>query len=140
MDEKKTLVSWIKEHKKELIIAGVSVAGIIALIVGFKNQDQIIAALESLKRTISKTPVSLNTEKVIDIPTKAVIPIEITESSVSRSLPVDTVPFSVSSHIRNLHEGWSPSAEKIALAAERGYDLKKGQTWVEEYMKGGLAA
>lgn len=140
MYEKKTAVSWIKEHKKELIIAGVSLAGIIALIVGLKNQDQIIVALELLKRMISKSSASLNTEKVIAIPVKAVAPIEIQECPVKHSIPADTLPFSVSSHLRNLHEGWNPSAEKLALAAEHGYDLKKGQTWVEEYMKGGLVA
>lgn len=49
-------------------------------------------------------------------------------------------PYDVSEHIRNLHEGWKASAEKIATAAEHGYDLKLGQTWVEAHIKGMIAA
>ncbi len=39
--EKKTFVDWVKEHKKELIIAGVSIAAIIAVIVGIKNHKAL---------------------------------------------------------------------------------------------------
>ena len=38
-----------------------------------------------------------------------------------------------SKHIRNLPEGYKASAEKIASAEENGFNLKEGQTWVDEY-------
>ena len=41
MDETKRLSEWIKRHKKELIIAGVSSAAIVALIFGYRNQEQL---------------------------------------------------------------------------------------------------
>ncbi|MGL5353714.1 MAG: hypothetical protein ACRDA5_10405 [Clostridium sp.] len=46
------------------------------------------------------------------------------------------VSFEVCDHIRNLPEGRNASAKKIATAAEFGYNLKPGQTWVDTYTKG----
>ena len=43
-------------------------------------------------------------------------------------------------HIRNLHEGWHASPEKLAAAREMGILLQEGQTWVDNYMKGVCAA
>lgn len=45
-------------------------------------------------------------------------------------------PFDVCDHIRKLPNGWHASAEKIMTAAEYGYNLKPGQTWVDSYTKG----
>lgn len=44
-------------------------------------------------------------------------------------------PIDVTEHIRNLPEGWHASEKKIASAAEHGYNLQPGQTWVENYKK-----
>lgn len=52
----------------------------------------------------------------------------------------DRKPHDVAEHLRNLPEGRKASPEKIAAAAEHGYDLLPGQTWVENYRTGGLAA
>ena len=35
--------------------------------------------------------------------------------------------------IRNLPEGYKASVEKIASAEANGFNLKEGQTWVDEY-------
>ena len=40
-EQKKTCITWVKEHKKELIIAGVSVSAIILTILGLKNQKAL---------------------------------------------------------------------------------------------------
>lgn len=48
MDETKRLSEWIKRHKKELIIAGVSSAAIVALIFGYRNQEQLTGIKNSL--------------------------------------------------------------------------------------------
>lgn len=48
--------------------------------------------------------------------------------------------YEVERHVRNLHEGYKASFEKIASAAERGIELSEHQTWVEEYTKGYSAA
>ena len=39
MSENNKFVSWVKAHKTELIIAGVSITAIIGIILGIKNKD-----------------------------------------------------------------------------------------------------
>ena len=54
--------------------------------------------------------------------------------TVSKTLN-NGVPFGVEGFIRNLPDGWHPSAEKIAQAAALGIKLGEHQTLVDPYMK-----
>lgn len=38
-----------------------------------------------------------------------------------------------SKHIRKLPDGWQASPEKVATAKENGFDLRPGETWVDDY-------
>lgn len=134
--EKKTFAQWVKEHKKELIIAGVSIAAIIAVIIGIKNHKALEEAWASLRKLVEKTPECIPVEKTVAA-TEAVPVKDIVEINI---VTADRIPHDVAEHLRNLPEGWKASAEKIATAAEHGYDLLPGQTWVEAYRTGGLAA
>ena len=134
--EKKTFVAWVKEHKKELIIAGVSIAAITAVIIGIKNHKALEKAWVSLKKLVEKTSETISI--VNPVPVAEVDPVkDIVEINI---ITADRIPHDVVEHLRNLPEGWKASAEKIATAAEHGYDLMPGQTWVEAYRTGKLAA
>jgi hypothetical protein len=74
----------------------------------------------------------------ISVPVIEVFPA--TEITVVRTIGIEKSPFDVSEHLRNLHIGWQASATKIATAAEHGIDLQPGQTWVDSFTKGGIAA
>lgn len=137
--DKKSFLKWIKAHRRELIIAGISVSTLIVIVLGANNIEMLKALLKSLRERISN-PTSV---KVPQIPTAVVI--EQTPTIISSSIPIDTLllssnadslPFEVQKHIRNLPEGWHASAEKIATALDNGIILEAGQTWVENYMKG----
>lgn len=52
--EKKGFVAWVKEHKVQLLLAGVSVTTLIMTILGIKNKDAINELWESLKKVIEK--------------------------------------------------------------------------------------
>lgn len=132
--EKKTFVDWIKEHKRELIIAGVSIAAIIAVIIGIKNHKALEETWASLRKLVEKTPEAIPIVNTVTevTPLKDIVEINI--------VTTDRRPYDVAEHLRNLPEGWKASAEKIATAAEHGYDLLPGQTWVEAYRIGGFAA
>ncbi len=135
-NEKKTFVDWVKEHKKELIIAGVSIAAIIAVIIGIKNHKALEETWSSLRKLVEKAPEAMPVAK--SVPVTEVSPVkEIIEVNI---ISADRVPHDVAEHLRNLPEGWKASAQKIATAAEHGYDLLPGQTWVEAYRTGGMAA
>ena len=136
--EKKGFWTWVKEHKKELAIAGITVGSIILLAVC--NRDSLEACWDSLKKAISA--------KLADAPKVAAhsSPVIAAEVSVLVSAPVVAEaarmtcdPFEVSNHIRNLPQGWNPSPEKIAEAEALGIDLQPGQTIVDSYTKGRVA-
>ncbi len=142
-EEKKGFVAWVKVHKKELIIAGVSAGVIIAVILGIKNKDALMELWETMKSSIKK-PVAPVREIPVATPTVPVVPVaEVKELPVVElvdSSKIIQYPFDVSDHIRNLHPGWKASAEKLAEAEKLGIVLQPGQTLVDGYTKGGIAA
>ncbi len=145
-EQKKGFLAWVKAHKKELIIAGISTAALIGIILGIKNRDSIEALWKSLSRAIVKSPtdtleVSQTTiEKIVQSSVTVTDVIHPTELPVIDMTRTFQNPFEVSDHIRNLHEGWRASAEKIVEAEAMGIILQPGQTLVDAYMKGGVAA
>lgn len=68
MEEKKSFLMWIKEHKKQLIIAGFSIASIVGIVIAIKNRESIMRMWESLRRSITKQPIK-STERNIKFST-----------------------------------------------------------------------
>ena len=134
MNEKNKMIQWIKEHKKQLLIAGICVTTLIVTILGIKNKDLLKAIWGNLKAKIE--PAS---EKVVHI---------VAEKTTATSVPAPTklvsddpsIPFEVRRHIRTLPEGWKASPDKIAAALEYSIILTERQTWVDSYIKGGDVA
>lgn len=123
MEEKQSFIQWVKDHKKELIIAGVSIAVLIGIIAGIKNRDSLKALWNSLKKDMKKVQA--------DGLREAVPVVEPASESRVIELPVQRSyqnQFDVRDHIRNLSQGHHASVEKIASAAEHNYILQSGQT------------
>jgi hypothetical protein len=145
-EQKKGFLAWIKAHKKELVIAGISLTALTGIILCIKNRDSIDALWKSLSGAIEKSPtetpkISQTTiEKIAQSSVTVTDIIKPTEISVINTTRTSQDPFEVSDHIRNLHEGWRASAEKIVEAEAMGIILQPGQTLVDAYMKGGVAA
>ncbi len=134
MKEQNQMIQWIKAHKKQLILAGIGIAALIALVLGIKNKDTLKALWASLKGAVEPTA-----ERISDAVTATAT--EIPTETPALLLSTDPcVPQEVRRHIRNLHEGWHASPEKLAAAREMGIILQEGQTWVDNYMKGVCAA
>lgn len=51
-EEKKSFITWIKEHKTQLMIAGVGTAAFIAMVLGIKNKESISELLESWREDL----------------------------------------------------------------------------------------
>ena len=64
-NDKKGFVKWVKEHKDQLALAGVSVAAVIAVILGLKNKDSITNVWLTLKDEIKKQLDNWNKEDKI---------------------------------------------------------------------------
>lgn len=132
MEEQKAgFIAWVKAHKKQLLLAGISITAIIGVILGLRNKDAIMdlwASLEkSLMKAPEKLPESLNVAQVEPIAFEDVIP--------ARSYTSPQAAFDVSQHIRTLSGGRHHSAEKAAEAAAMGITLLPNQTLVDSYTK-----
>lgn len=130
-ENRKGFIVWIKTHKKQLLIAGISVTAIIGIILGLKNKEAIKELWETLENSLSKTsdklPESITIVQTSPPVIEEVIPIRMYTSPQE--------PFDVSQHIRNLSGGRHHSVEKAAEAAALGIDLLPNQTLVDTYTK-----
>ena len=123
---------WERNKKKVLIIGGVVVAVGVGVLV-FKNKDALIELVKGGKKLASKVPPIADTT-IIETTTEVITTVETEASTVSKTLN-NGDPFGVEGFIRNLPDGWHPSAEKIAQAAALGIKLGEHQTLVDPYMK-----
>lgn len=145
-EQKKGFLAWIKAHKKELVIAGISATALIGIIICIKNRDSIEALWKSISSTLEKSPTKepkvsqMAFEKIAQASATVTDVINPTEISVINTTRAFQDPIEVSDHIRNLHEGWCASAKKITEAEAMGIILQPGQTLVDAYTKGGVAA
>lgn len=139
MKEHKGFIQWVKEHKKELLIAGGSM-GILALIIWWaKHQDETKVLWNTLILRFSEEKGSeAVSQDTMEHPSELIQ--SVNKDINDTSLQSDSVPFEVSLHIRNLPEGWHASQEKIEKALENNIILQDGQTWVDSYKKGQIAA
>ena len=138
MEDRKSLIQWIKDHKKQLIIAGISIGTLIMIILGIKNRAAIRAVWDSLKEVV-KHPTAKPAEEVEKVVTE-ISPAPAAEIVTAVKSNSEMVPFEVSRHIRNLPNGWHASPEKVAEAQKNNINISEGQTWVKNHMWGGAAA
>lgn len=132
MKEKKTIIRWVKEHKKELIIAGVGIAAVIAAVLIIRNRVALKAYWHALSALLKKTTPAVETvTSTVDTTART------TQSVVTTRV---VTPHKVNGHVRTLPIGHHASPNKIATALENGFDLLEGQTWVADYSTGVMVA
>lgn len=68
-EDKNGIMTWIKVHKKQLALIGISIPTLILIAVGLKNKDAIKELLDNLKEKIEKA--SLYSSKWIENATDA---------------------------------------------------------------------
>jgi len=130
MQEERTFRNWVKTHKTEIIIGCVTVASIVAIVLLVGKKD----VLEELRVT-KFTHAARNSHKMA-CSSRTISPVASAiagDSFVDNLTPLKAID--VSKHLRILSEGSQPSAAKLATAAENGFSLQSGQTWVESYIK-----
>ena len=130
-ETQKGLLVWVKAHKAQLILAGVSITTIIGVILGLKNKDALAELWATLSKSITKAPV----ETAVAACAATATPV-LEAMASTRSYTPPTEAFDVSRHIRTMAEGWHHSAEKAAEAAALGIELLPNQTLVGPYTKG----
>ncbi|MCM1023274.1 MAG: hypothetical protein NC395_04365 [Prevotella sp.] len=131
-EQKSKFIKWVKEHKNELILVGVSLT---AIILAIRNRDSITMLWEYLKRSIEKPQTKIPPNSYADMEKITVLPIAPTVSIPKIHLETTKIPVNVCEHIRNLPNGYHPSPAKIAEAIERDITLKPNQTLVKSHIR-----
>ena len=131
--------TWVKGHKKQLAIAGISIAALASLVLGLKNRDAIMELWAALKKNICE--VSADSSATVALSEHSVEVTEIvTETATevvnaTRSYTPPQSPVYVRGCIRNLPKGQCHSAAKADEAAALNIDLPLNQTLVNPYTK-----
>lgn len=120
-EEQKTLIQWIREHKKEIAIAGISITALVGLGLGIKNKEAMEVFWNALKNNDPKIPIKTEAPRI----TEQVSSIESVVIPMHREYKE---PFDVSYHIRKLHEGWKASPEKLAKSHKMRLQLEQPHT------------
>lgn len=135
MKKRNKVIAWIKEHKKKLVLAGISIAGLIATVMLLKNREQLEEFFESLKKAVEDENYDSSLQKISCSEIKP----EMVSSSES-AVPITRSPHAVKEFVRNLPLGYEASPQKRELAKEKGIDLLSNQTIVNSYRTGVGAA
>ncbi|MDO4757345.1 MAG: hypothetical protein Q4A54_13430, partial [Parabacteroides sp.] len=115
---------WIKSHKKQILFYGTLTLIVIGGVIFAYNSDE---------RTweFPEIPTGEDSEQKILNSTKPIIPVATTHAiSDEPSKVIDIEPY-----LRNLPNGYHPSAEKISTAIEHGFNLNENQTWVDKHTR-----
>lgn len=135
---KRKLIRWVIAHKKELIIAGISISTLIGIILALKHPSGLKKVWAILREAIKPSKTNLENEIVtknecVHVAIADLLP-AVSSDTQTKSL------IDVSKHVRTLPTGCHASSEKIATALENGINLQSGQTWVKPYSKSRLTA
>lgn len=129
--EKTDFLGWVKQHKKQLILAGISISVVIGIILGVKNKDVLEVLCETLKKSVKSEPQP-------EFKTFSLAQTVLPENDVlisPRNYTIPQEPVEVCMHIRTLTGGRVHSAEKAAEAEALGILLQPNQTLVDPYTK-----
>lgn len=124
MKDKKNSYEKSKAHKTEIIIIGITIVTITGAVLIAKN-----CGLFKPQNTANLLKNGAKTKNKI-VP---LIPETIQKTVVD--IPFNEKIINVSKFIRNLHEGWKASPEKLESALKYGFELEPNQTWVDDYSK-----
>ena len=130
-DSQTRFVAWVRAHKKQLLLAGISTTAILGIILGLKNRETIIKLWAALESGNEK-----NRAEIPNVSFATQSPMPPLEEVVNlRSYTSPQEPVFVRLHIRTLPEGKSHSPAKAAEAVAMGIVLPPNQTIVDAYPK-----
>ena len=117
--KKKTLKEWLKEHKTELMIAGITVVGGVLIV---KNWDWF----KGLMKRSSFEEISVFERDLPDC---------VIQEATEMVLPQNVIKIDVCEHKRLLAGGRKASLSKIQEALEKGIELAEHETIVSAHQR-----
>ena len=130
LESKSGFLTWVNEHRNQLIIAGISITALIGLILGIKNMD----VLKELKTVLNK---KININSIPTLPESesqpAISVLNLVDEKSTYTPPKEA--FDVRMHVRTMAAGRHHSVAKAEEAARLGIKLLPNQTIVDTYPK-----
>ncbi len=130
-EEKSEFLAWVKSHKMQLILMGISVSFVVGTILFLKNEKTLTELKSALEEGIKMAPNNFPT----NVPTIQSSESALNAVTIKRPYTPPQEKFSVSRHIRTMSPGRHHSLEKEAEAVALGIDLLPNQTLVRPYTK-----
>ena len=132
VEEKKAdFLGWIKQHQKQLILAGISISVVIGIILSAKNKE----VLEELWATLKRSAKKERQPQLKSISLTQMVPPATTMLTAPRNYTLPQEPVDVCMHIRTLTGGRVHSVEKAAEAEALGILLQPNQTLVDQHTR-----
>jgi len=130
------LFETIQTHKREIIILGISTLGGLGVYLLIRYQSKEVKDLcDALLKLLEKNKGNIE-ERIADT---IIEPLQdASKTGFDENMMLINIckePAEVNMYIRNLHEGWKASPEKLASAVEMGIQLLPGQTWVAPFIR-----
>ena len=134
--EEKTIIEWIKNNKKKLVVAGVSITTLTLVVLAKKNKikwEEPCLPIFSENKQTNQSRIEKIHSTIDTLPLQS--------QSQSTRMPIaSNGPFDVKQHIRTMSPNKHHSAEKAAEAKLLGIILEPNQTIVDEYQRYMIAA
>lgn len=138
-NEKQSIISWVKDHKKQLIIAGVSISALVLSMLAVRNKETLIERWNEVNDAIDDIAKKADTNLVDEADVISTV-IDGNDRVMEQADVIEKTACEVRKHIRNLAPGYHPSLEKLETALENEIELLPNQTWVKQYIKGQVPA
>ena len=127
-----TFTTWVKKHKKGILVTGGAIVAIGAGYMVYKNWDSLTVRFKTIKpepNVINNSSLSVKVEMPVEEVTPK-IPSEVVSKNINNG-----ESFCVREHRRTLSNGRNASAVKLAQAQEHGIILEEHETLVKSYSK-----
>lgn len=122
---------WVKEHKWQLLAAGISITAVIVAIINAQKKEEIYSVLSELNEATQKAPPedAANDNANVGRSMASEPVLEVYDSEVR------TITQQIPLFIRELPDGWHHSPEKAEEANGLGITLAPGQTIVDSHSR-----
>lgn len=129
MQEKKDFRAWVRAHRKELVAAGITIVGLLLLIAGIKNKDELAKVICAIKNIVNSQEKVNTREPIIENSTSNIVLLEPYLARIK-------APHHVEGHPMKLAPGKNISQDMLGFIKENNIELPPNCTFRRSYDTG----
>ena len=129
MQEKKDFRAWVRVHRKELVAAGITIVGLLLLIAGIKNKDELAKVIYAIKNVVNSKGKANTCEPIIENSASNIVFLETYLAKIK-------APHHVEGHPMKLAPGKNISQDMLDFVKENNIELPSNYTFRRSYDTG----